>query len=102
MANTFYIHFPGNITLGVELQDPHPVNLTVTFPSRGGGVKFSYSKEGGKAELIGPAKRGTGISSETRVVSGSAAAPSGGLSLASDAAIEYNEPGGSRMLQNGL
>jgi hypothetical protein len=97
MARTFHIKFPGDIILGVQLQDPHPVNLTVTFPNGGGGVKFSYSHEhGGKEELFGSAVREDGSKYQNRVRPAPARAARAVGSAANDVAIEYNDPGGSR------
>jgi hypothetical protein len=90
---TYHIKFPGNITLEVHLQKPHPVNLTVRFPDQVSGVTFSYSPEGaGVASHFGSVVHEHGTSDpENRV------RPATAPSLGTDVAIQYNDPGGSRM-----
>ena len=96
--NVYHIKFPGNITLEVQLQKPYPVNLRVKFDDSS-GVKFSYSADGvGKAETFGTVVQERGTSDfENRVRP--AAIPAGIASgIPGDAiAIEYDDPGGSRM-----
>jgi hypothetical protein len=102
-SNTFHIKFPGNIILEVHLQDPHPVHLTVRFPDNAGGVNFSYSPElprnlRGRADTFGPVipEKGTDYANRVRPSSPIGAATAH-ASVMNEIAIEFNDPGGSRM-----
>jgi len=95
----YHITFPGNLTLEVHLQKPHPVNLRVVFPDKVSGVDFSYSPAGvGAATPFGPVDHEHGTSDpENRVRPKTTPAASAGGSPGIDLAIQYNDPGGSRM-----
>lgn len=95
---TFHIQFPGDLTLEVHLQNPHPVNLTVRFPDQVSHVDFSYSPDsGGQAKYFGSFERDSGAKFEIRVRPSSPAGASATLgSPMNIAAIEFNDPGGSR------
>lgn len=97
--NIYHITFPGNITLEVHLQKPHPVNLKVVFPDKVSGVDFSYSPEGvGAATPFGFFDHEKNTSEpENRVRPKTTPAASAGRSPGMDLAIQYNDPGGSRM-----
>jgi hypothetical protein len=96
--NVYHIKFPGNVILEVQLQKPHPVNLTVKF-ANGSGVNFSYSPEGvGKADSFGSVVQERGTSDfENRVRPVAIPAGSATGIPGNAIAIEYDDPGGSRM-----
>jgi len=97
--NIYHIKFPGNITLEVTLQKPHPVNLKIKFPDQISGVRFSYSPEGvGEAMPFGNFDHEHSASDpENRVRPKTTPGASAAGAASIDLALEYNDPGGSRM-----
>ena len=97
--NVYHIKFPGDITLEVLLQNPHPLDLSVKF-SDGTGVHFTYDPDHGnkgKADLIGTKPEKISGTFDTRVRPGSLGTAGATGSPRTDVAIQYNDPGGSRM-----
>ena len=100
------IRFPGDITLRVLLQHPHPLDLTVIFAD-GSGVHFTYGPDHdnkGKADVTGGADHQvlSHVDPDTDYVRVRPASQRGisssALSPATDIGIQYYEPGGSRMV----